>query len=256
MWERRDEREERIEGCGKGERRIEGCGRGVHFFHKVCVEPWLLEHRTCPMCKSDVLKALGVEVDEETPPELNSTSSVDSQTYTDMHTDTLSDSVSHSHINSVSYTLGDAASSGYESINSESPNACSELPLANCVTNGLNSVYVRGAHEHAGPDCDAGKRRRNRRNPVLWRIYRTWQVSMWLRPEEVLLKSALKLWVTERSNQYFLLQRRRGYGEGGGGIAGLLVGTLDTVLDSTAKVAPYRILHQTPDSQVYWSIAC
>ncbi|TRY93145.1 hypothetical protein DNTS_021110 [Danionella cerebrum] len=37
---------------------------------------------------------------------------------------------------------------------------------------------------------------------------------------------------------------------------GLLVGTLDTVLDSTAKVAPFRILHQTPDSQVYWTIAC
>lgn len=39
-------------------------------------------------------------------------------------------------------------------------------------------------------------------------------------------------------------------------ITGLLVGTLDTVLDSTSKVAPYRILHHTPDSQVYWSIAC
>lgn len=37
---------------------------------------------------------------------------------------------------------------------------------------------------------------------------------------------------------------------------GLLVGTLDAVLDSTSKVAPFRILHQTPDSQVYWSIAC
>uniref|UniRef100_A0A8C3M3N0 TBC1 domain family member 8B n=1 Tax=Chrysolophus pictus TaxID=9089 RepID=A0A8C3M3N0_CHRPC len=36
----------------------------------------------------------------------------------------------------------------------------------------------------------------------------------------------------------------------------LLVGTLDAVLDSTSKVAPFRILHQTPDSQVYWSIAC
>uniref|UniRef100_A0A8C2A2S1 TBC1 domain family member 8B n=1 Tax=Cyprinus carpio TaxID=7962 RepID=A0A8C2A2S1_CYPCA len=36
----------------------------------------------------------------------------------------------------------------------------------------------------------------------------------------------------------------------------LLVGTLDTVLDSTAKVAPFRIIHQTPDSQVYWNIAC
>ncbi|KAG8448156.1 hypothetical protein GDO86_015303 [Hymenochirus boettgeri] len=79
---------------------------------------------------------------------------------------------------------------------------------------------------------------------------------MWLRPEEVLLKNALKLWVTERSNPYFVLQRRRGYREEGGGLAGLLVGTLDAVLDSTAKVAPFRILHQTPDSQVYWSIAC
>uniref|UniRef100_A0A672LPT9 TBC1 domain family member 8B n=1 Tax=Sinocyclocheilus grahami TaxID=75366 RepID=A0A672LPT9_SINGR len=79
---------------------------------------------------------------------------------------------------------------------------------------------------------------------------------MWLKPEEVLLKNALKLWVTEKSNDYFVLQRRRGYGEDSGGLTGLLVGTLDTVLDSTAKVAPFRILHQTPDSQVYWSIAC
>nr|XP_003467670.1 TBC1 domain family member 8B [Cavia porcellus] len=80
---------------------------------------------------------------------------------------------------------------------------------------------------------------------------------MWLKPEEVLLKNALKLWLMERSNDYFVLQRRRGYGEeGGGGLTGLLVGTLDSVLDSTAKVAPFRILHQTPDSQVYLSIAC
>uniref|UniRef100_A0A3B3BG25 TBC1 domain family member 8B n=1 Tax=Oryzias melastigma TaxID=30732 RepID=A0A3B3BG25_ORYME len=79
---------------------------------------------------------------------------------------------------------------------------------------------------------------------------------MWLKPEEILLKNAFKLWVTEKDNEYFVLQRRRGYGEGGGGLTGLLVGTLDTVLDSTSKVAPYRILHHTPDSQVYWSVAC
>ncbi|NXA32243.1 TBC9B protein, partial [Eudromia elegans] len=36
---------------------------------------------------------------------------------------------------------------------------------------------------------------------------------------------------------------------------GLLVGTLDVVLDSSARVAPYRILHQTQDSQVYWAVA-
>uniref|UniRef100_A0A8C7L8R4 TBC1 domain family member 8B n=1 Tax=Oncorhynchus kisutch TaxID=8019 RepID=A0A8C7L8R4_ONCKI len=28
------------------------------------------------------------------------------------------------------------------------------------------------------------------------------------------------------------------------------------MMDSTSKVAPFRILHQTPDSQIYWSIAC
>uniref|UniRef100_A0A8C6YXR5 Ring finger protein 128 n=1 Tax=Nothoprocta perdicaria TaxID=30464 RepID=A0A8C6YXR5_NOTPE len=33
-----------------------------HLFHKNCIDPWLLEHRTCPMCKCDILKALGIEV--------------------------------------------------------------------------------------------------------------------------------------------------------------------------------------------------
>ncbi|KAM5255694.1 TBC1 domain family member 9 isoform 2-T2 [Ctenodactylus gundi] len=81
---------------------------------------------------------------------------------------------------------------------------------------------------------------------------------MWVNPEEVLLASAL--WVAERANPYFILQRRKGHagdgGGGGGGLAGLLVGTLDVVLDSSARVAPYRILYQTPDSLVYWTIAC
>ncbi|NXF32775.1 RN128 ligase, partial [Nyctibius bracteatus] len=36
-----------------------------HLFHKNCVDPWLLEHRTCPMCKYDILRGLGVETDEE-----------------------------------------------------------------------------------------------------------------------------------------------------------------------------------------------
>lgn len=76
---------------------------------------------------------------------------------------------------------------------------------------------------------------------------------MWLSPEEVLLAGAL--WVTERANPFFLLQRRRGHGKGGG-LTGLLVGTLDVVLDSSARVAPYRILHQTLDSQIYWAVAC
>uniref|UniRef100_A0AAY5KF48 TBC1 domain family member 9 n=1 Tax=Esox lucius TaxID=8010 RepID=A0AAY5KF48_ESOLU len=36
---------------------------------------------------------------------------------------------------------------------------------------------------------------------------------------------------------------------------GLLVGTLDVVLDSSARVAPYRILYETPHSLTYWLIA-
>ncbi|CAL4059783.1 unnamed protein product, partial [Meganyctiphanes norvegica] len=50
-----------------------------HQFHKVCVDPWLLEHRTCPMCKMDILKYYGfvlsgseesivqIDVSEEAP---------------------------------------------------------------------------------------------------------------------------------------------------------------------------------------------
>uniref|UniRef100_A0A8C7MBP6 TBC1 domain family member 8B n=1 Tax=Oncorhynchus kisutch TaxID=8019 RepID=A0A8C7MBP6_ONCKI len=79
---------------------------------------------------------------------------------------------------------------------------------------------------------------------------------MWLNPEEVLLKNALKLWVTEKSNEFFLLQRRRGHGDTGGKFTGLLVGALDSVLDSNARVTPFRILLQMPGSQVSWTIAC
>ncbi|XP_002193228.4 E3 ubiquitin-protein ligase RNF128 isoform X2 [Taeniopygia guttata] len=36
-----------------------------HVFHKTCIDPWLLEHGTCPLCKCDILKVLGVEMDVE-----------------------------------------------------------------------------------------------------------------------------------------------------------------------------------------------
>lgn len=37
-----------------------------HEFHKNCIDPWLIEHRTCPMCKLDVLKFYGYIVGDLT----------------------------------------------------------------------------------------------------------------------------------------------------------------------------------------------
>ncbi|KAF2879783.1 hypothetical protein ILUMI_26388 [Ignelater luminosus] len=74
---------------------------------------------------------------------------------------------------------------------------------------------------------------------------------MWVKPQEVLLANAL--WVTEESTRYFVLQHRKGHGKSRG-LSSLLVGTMDSIFDS--KPPPYRILHQTPSSEVYWLIAC
>ncbi|XP_004753102.1 E3 ubiquitin-protein ligase RNF149 isoform X1 [Mustela nigripes] len=40
-----------------------------HIFHRICIDPWLLDHRTCPMCKLDVIKALGYWGELEDVPE-------------------------------------------------------------------------------------------------------------------------------------------------------------------------------------------
>ncbi|XP_028623305.1 E3 ubiquitin-protein ligase RNF128 isoform X2 [Grammomys surdaster] len=67
-----------------------------HIFHKTCVDPWLLEHRTCPMCKCDILKALGIEVDVEDGsvslqvPVSNETSNTASPHEEDNHSETAS----------------------------------------------------------------------------------------------------------------------------------------------------------------------
>lgn len=53
----------------------------------------------------------------------------------------------------------------------------------------------------------------------------------------------------DESTLYFVLQRRKGHGKSKG-LSSLLVGTLDSVRDT--KPAPYRILHQTPNSEIYY----
>lgn len=36
-----------------------------HFFHKNCIDPWILAHGICPICKCDILKALEIHVGVE-----------------------------------------------------------------------------------------------------------------------------------------------------------------------------------------------
>lgn len=72
---------------------------------------------------------------------------------------------------------------------------------------------------------------------------------VWINPEEVTITNAL--WDTERIDGYFILQKRKGHGSKG--LSSILIGTIDSVLDS--RPAPYRILYQSPDSETSYAIA-
>ncbi|KAJ8917673.1 hypothetical protein NQ315_005120 [Exocentrus adspersus] len=74
---------------------------------------------------------------------------------------------------------------------------------------------------------------------------------MFVKPQEVLIANAF--WETEETSLYFILQHRKGHGNARG-LSSLLVGTIDSIFDT--KPAPYRILHQTPSSEVYYLVAC
>jgi len=73
---------------------------------------------------------------------------------------------------------------------------------------------------------------------------------MWVTPEDSLFKGS-SFWSLERTNPYFTLQRRKG--RAGGGLSGMLVGTMDAVLDT--RPPAFRILHHTDGSEVYAVVA-
>ncbi|XP_070142241.1 TBC1 domain family member 9 isoform X2 [Drosophila kikkawai] len=73
---------------------------------------------------------------------------------------------------------------------------------------------------------------------------------MWIQPKELLLPSAF--WIAEMHSRYFVLQKRRSHGESRG-FGSILVGTYDSMMNT--KPPPYRILHQTPSSEVSYEIA-
>ncbi|XP_051530695.1 E3 ubiquitin-protein ligase RNF128a [Myxocyprinus asiaticus] len=96
-----------------------------HFFHKSCIEPWLLEHRTCPMCKCDILKALGVEMDVEEQPQISVHDFRSFSTSEDFHSE------------SASHTNSETASSGYASMHGQE-----QLGLAEDTRNGLREEQL------------------------------------------------------------------------------------------------------------------
>ena len=73
---------------------------------------------------------------------------------------------------------------------------------------------------------------------------------MWVHPVEILVSGPL--WVTERANMHFVLQRRKGR-SGRGGLSAIIVGTIDSVRET--KPPPYRILHQAEGSEIYHLIS-
>ncbi|KAM3910635.1 E3 ubiquitin-protein ligase RNF128 isoform 2-T2 [Leptodactylus fuscus] len=95
-----------------------------HFFHKNCIDPWLLEHRTCPMCKCDILKSLGIAADEEeqdTSVAISSVSSEVQQTTMQVEEETRSDNASS----------GYASVRGLEELTEEPENLYENVELVN-----------------------------------------------------------------------------------------------------------------------------
>ncbi|NXC90628.1 RN128 ligase, partial [Cercotrichas coryphoeus] len=76
-----------------------------HVFHKTCIDPWLLEHGTCPLCKCDILKVLGVKMDVE--PQSESVQAPVSSGQRPLSTVTI--------VNEED-SLSETASSGYDSV--------------------------------------------------------------------------------------------------------------------------------------------
>ncbi|EMP35386.1 TBC1 domain family member 8B [Chelonia mydas] len=173
-----------------------------HLFHKTCVDPWLLEHRTCPMCKLDILKALGIEVDIEDGAESFQT--------------TVSNEASNRASLNEEDNRSETASSGYASVQG------TDEPIL---------------EEHASSEHETPSSPKSCSMP--WNLFGCF--SFLIVPCTVGHRYALPYGLQVPVCVLIFC---------------LLMGTLDAVLDSTSKVAPFRILHQTPDSQIYWSIAC
>lgn len=115
-----------------------------HEYHKVCIDPWLLEHRTCPMCKLDILKHYGFVVSanqtiivsnydpmiliptENNPPAANSNSSNSTSTAT-----TTTTTVNNPVADNNSFTVNHSTSVSIERVE---PSSSSTIVPVNTTT--------------------------------------------------------------------------------------------------------------------------
>ncbi|VDP90645.1 unnamed protein product [Echinostoma caproni] len=75
------------------------CHMPLHFYHKKCIDPWLLEQRSCPLCKLDILKSCGIIVGLSAEDESYLATRL-------VERDADSSSTSSSSVSAVSYPMG------------------------------------------------------------------------------------------------------------------------------------------------------
>jgi len=74
-------------------------------------------------------------------------------------------------------------------------------------------------------------------------------IEMWVKPD---LVSVSALWSTERLNQWFVLQKRRGHGDGDQTLLGTTLKSMDSIM---FNVLPWRILYIVDELESRYQIA-
>lgn len=105
-----------------------------HDFHKSCIDPWLLEHRTCPMCKMDILKHYGFVVG--------------SQNQNNLNTSSIQNTVTFANSNENSSSNNDSSTENNSSINNTSSNNSNSRVIAENSNSASTTVVVAVASEN------------------------------------------------------------------------------------------------------------
>ncbi|VDL27381.1 unnamed protein product [Hymenolepis diminuta] len=67
-----------------------------HMYHRACIDPWLLKHRSCPLCKQNILIACGLSLTDEDIESCSATTSEVNSAFSLSSTSTSSSNISTS----------------------------------------------------------------------------------------------------------------------------------------------------------------